>query len=121
MNLLNIILLSITSQGGWTVAIVGFLVVFIVLTLLVLIFNNIPKLINLKRKKNIKKSEAQGEIIENKLSISGEVNAAISMAIYLYINELHDEESNIITIKRVPKAYIPWSSKIFSIRNYPKR
>ena len=43
--------------------------------------------------------------------------AAIAMALYLYFNEMHDEESDIITVKRVSKTYSPWSSKLYSMRN----
>jgi glutaconyl-CoA/methylmalonyl-CoA decarboxylase subunit delta len=47
-----------------------------------------------------------------------EVQAAIAMALYLHFNEMHDEESNIITIQRVSKTYSPWSSKIYNMRNF---
>lgn len=48
------------------------------------------------------------------------VNAAIAMALYLHFNEMHDEESNVITIQRVSKTYSPWSSKIYNMRNFRK-
>jgi hypothetical protein len=47
---------------------------------------------------------------------SGDI-AAIAMALYLYFNEMHDQESDIITVKRVSKTYSPWSSKLYSMRN----
>lgn len=43
--------------------------------------------------------------------------AAIAMALYLYFNEIHDEESDIITVKRVSRTYSPWSSKLYNMRN----
>jgi hypothetical protein len=46
-----------------------------------------------------------------------ENEAAIAMALYLYFNEMHDDESDIITVKRVSKTYSPWSSKLYSMRN----
>jgi hypothetical protein len=49
--------------------------------------------------------------------IDGKEIAAISVAIYLYLNDMHDEESNVITIRRVSKTYSPWSSKIYNMRN----
>ena len=49
--------------------------------------------------------------------IPGDVNAAIAMALYLYFSEIHDEESNVITIKRVSRTYSPWSSKLYNMRN----
>ncbi len=44
-------------------------------------------------------------------------NAAIAMALYLCLDEIHDEESNVITIRRVSRIYSPWSSKLYSMRN----
>lgn len=57
--------------------------------------------------------EAPGE-----LEISAEENAAISAAIYLYINETHDEEQRVLTKKPISKTYSPWSSKIYTVHNF---
>ena len=46
-----------------------------------------------------------------------DAEAAIATALYLYFNEMHDEESDIITVTRVSKTYSPWSSKLYSMRN----
>lgn len=59
------------------------------------------------------KESDEGPEIE---SISGEVTAAISAALYLYMNEQHDDESGKITIKEVSRKYSPWSSKIYGMR-----
>ena len=48
---------------------------------------------------------------------SGEEYAAIAMALNLFFGELHDAESNVITIKRSYKANSEWCSKIFNMRN----
>ncbi|MDR1561949.1 MAG: OadG family protein [Dysgonamonadaceae bacterium] len=50
---------------------------------------------------------------------SGEIYAAIAMAIY-EATELHDEEHTILTIKEKAKQYSPWSSKIYTLRQTPK-
>ena len=56
--------------------------------------------------------------LQERPEISEKDNAvAIAMALYLYFNEMHDEESDIITVKRVSKTYSPWSSKLYSMRN----
>jgi hypothetical protein len=47
---------------------------------------------------------------------SGDI-AAIAMALNLHFSEMHDEESNLITINRVSRTYSPWSSKIYNMRN----
>lgn len=44
---------------------------------------------------------------------------ALSMALHLYLNDsIHDDESNVITIKRIQRRYSPWSSKIYSMNNF---
>ncbi|MCF6358769.1 MAG: hypothetical protein L3J54_13285, partial [Draconibacterium sp.] len=67
--------------------------------------------------KNISQEE---DTSDDHYIVEGNVTAAISLAIHLYFSELHDEESNIVTIKKVRKAYSPWSSKIYSVnQNWP--
>ncbi len=51
---------------------------------------------------------------------SGEIHAAIAMALYLYRNELHDQENPVITMIRTSKTYSPWSSKIYHLRRLPR-
>ncbi|PIE87489.1 MAG: hypothetical protein CSA01_00435 [Bacteroidetes bacterium] len=41
--------------------------------------------------------------------------AAVSYALHLYLSELHDEESNVITLKRVDNKYSPWNSKVYGL------
>ena len=52
--------------------------------------------------------------------LSGEVVAAIVMALYLYTNEIHDQEDPVITMVRVSRTYSPWSSKIYGLRKSPR-
>jgi len=35
----------------------------------------------------------------------------------LFYDEVHDNESNVITIKRIERRYSPWSSKIYGVNN----
>ena len=51
---------------------------------------------------------------------SGEEIAAIGMALYEHLNA-HDKEDTILTINKVKKAYSPWSSKIYTLRETPNR
>ncbi len=48
---------------------------------------------------------------------TGEIAAAISTAIHLYLKEQHDTENAILTIKQARKLYSPWSSKIYGTQN----
>ncbi len=51
---------------------------------------------------------------------SGEEIAAIAMALHDHL-DAHDRESTILTINKVRRAYSPWSSKIYSLRELPRR
>ena len=123
MNVL-LILLASTTDFGFTVALVGFSIVVFSLTLLVIVFTRLPKLVNMNLNRCRKKKKQIPENItsNNDYIVEGNVTAAISLAIHLYFSELHDNESNIVTIKKVKKAYSPWNSKIYSVnQNWPKQ
>jgi len=104
---------------GIGMTVIGYSVVFIALLLLYIIFYNLSKALTLNVRRILRK-EGKTEEASKVEEISGEVNAAIAYAIYLYYNELHDKENPIITINRVSKAYTPWSSKIYGLRQYPR-
>ncbi len=96
------------------IAIVGYVIVFMALLLLFWLFNMLPKILNAGIRK---KSAAKGTEILDHDDVSGEEIAAISMALHLHFSKLHDEESGVLTIKKVSRAYSPWSSKIYAVRN----
>lgn len=102
---------------GLVISIVGYSIVFIALVVLYFVFFQISKLLNMQLKSKLRR---QGKLNqdnkEETLSIPGEVAAAISMALYISC-QLHDEESNVLTIKKVSRIYSPWSSKIYGLRN----
>jgi len=112
-----IVQLSANMSEGYTVALVGYGIVFLALVALIIVFTNIPRLLKLNLKNKLKK---EGKTVSTEsLSIEGNVNAAIAMAIHMYFNEIHDEESGVITIQKVKKSYSPWSSKIYGVLNQP--
>ncbi len=49
---------------------------------------------------------------------TGEEIAAIVMALHEHL-DAHDSESTILTIDKVRRAYSPWSSKIYNLREVP--
>ena len=110
--------LSAISDYSITLAVVGYLTVFSALVVMYFVYSNIPKLIKLKTRRKLRK-EGKIKEAEKELTVTGEVNAAISMALYLYLNE-HDEESHTLTIKKVQRSYTPWSSRIYSVNDYYK-
>ncbi|MDO4164200.1 MAG: OadG family transporter subunit [Bacteroides sp.] len=52
---------------------------------------------------------------------SGEVFAAIAMALHEYQENVHDIEDTILTINKVKRNYSPWSSKIYTLRQTPHK
>lgn len=106
-----------------TIALVGYIIVFTALVILYLVFASVPKIIKLRHKilqkrKNCKNEENCEEEFQG--FITGQENAAIATAIYLFLNELHDEETAVMTIKKIKKVYSPWSSKLHGMNNILK-
>lgn len=116
----NFSLSNIWENGGILISVVGYVVVFAALFLLSIIITNFQKVLQLKQRKKLKEVGHRAADAED-LSISGEVSAAISTALYLHFEEKHDLESTILTIKKVQNTYSPWSSKLYGLREYPKR
>ncbi len=99
------------------ITIVGYFIVFVALVILYSVFFYVPKLLNLKFKKG-KSTAADGSMPANKeVELTGDVSAAICMALYLHFNQYHDEENTSMTIRRESRLYSPWSSKIYQVRN----
>lgn len=70
-----------------------------------------------------KKREAVAPIaaVSDKLGAdSGEEIAAVSMALHEHLN-MHDNEDLVLTINKVKRSYSPWSSKIYSLRELPRK
>ena len=57
---------------------------------------------------------------ENRLITNDEL-AAVAIALYKYSERMHDAEAMVLTINKASKVYSPWSSKIYSLRQYPKK
>lgn len=109
---------------GITVAIIGYVIVFFALLLSFFLFSNLPKLVYFKtRREHLKKrkQEKRAKTADDDIHVSADVTAAIAAALYLHYNEIHDPESNVITIQRVRKRYSPWSSKIYGLRKWPHK
>jgi glutaconyl-CoA/methylmalonyl-CoA decarboxylase subunit delta len=107
---------------GIIITLVGISVVFIALLVLSFIFGLIPKMLKVQMRKRFRKAGKISGDEECCTDISGDTNAAIALALHLYMSELHDMESNVMTIEKVSRRYSPWSSKIYGLRNlnYPK-
>jgi len=106
---------------GFVMAIIAMSVVFSGLILLYFTFKYVSRLYTLDIKKRFKRRNPEKEITDADIEeTSGEINAAIALALHMYKTQLHDMEDTVITIQKVAKAYSPWSSKIYGLRRTPK-
>lgn len=102
---------------GIIIAITGYMIVFTALVLLYFIFYYLSKAIVKNTKRKLARLGKMNHLKEDNEHISGEVTAAIAMAIFLN-RDLHDTESDILTIRKISKDYSPWSSKIYGMRYF---
>ena len=126
MNLLQISLLLAHEDWvytkGWIVTIAGFLIVVIALFILSSIFRGVASYFTKQdAKKNTTKVEQLTEAPKPAVKlaegeIAPEVLTAIGMALYLSTN-LHDEESNVITIERRATS---WNDKNYGVRHWKR-
>ncbi|MBO7586875.1 MAG: OadG family protein [Bacteroidales bacterium] len=114
---------------GIGLAIISMSVVFTALVLIYLML----KLFGYSSKKiaqrNAKKSEiesgaksslAAAEVKEDEEDqLTGEQIAAITMALHLHFNSMHDEESEVITIDMPSAHYSPWAQKELAMKKTP--
>ncbi len=118
----KIALFADRDENGFGMTIMAMAIVFSALLLLCLCFYAIGKIggavsrINKMRAHGVDKSDADETI---KSHDSGEEIAAIAMALYEHFNT-HDTENTILTINKVKRAYSPWSSKIYGLREVPQ-
>lgn len=114
------------DKYGVGMAIMAMSVVFLALLILSLSFRFIGKFSENLAKRNKLKAQTGEEVAITHETVktqgvdSGEEIAAICMALYEHLNA-HDNEDTILTINKVKKAYSPWSSKIYTLRELPRR
>ena len=110
---------------GIGMSITAMSVVFFGLILLYICFRGIGKIaVSLRRRNAMEAKDITCEIEakEKKLGEApGEVIAAISLAMHEMQNDVHDVEDTVLTITRVKRSYSPWSSKIYTLRETPKK
>lgn len=107
---------------GIGMTMIAMFVVFMALAILFVIYKNMGRFF-IRRGASAQKpvtSEVKVAAKHSEEEMSGEVNAAIAMALYLYQNELHDFENTVLTINKVSRNYSPWSSKIYTLRKLPR-
>ena len=102
----------------FAVAGIGFLTVFVVLVLMIGIMKAMGYFFTRQRK--VKSVAPTGEVEYEDHAISdAEIVAAIAVALKMYKSDLHDRESEMLTINRITRAYSPWNSKIHGLTQMP--
>lgn len=116
--------IQMSDPAGIGLTVVAVVVVFFALICIALILLGFGKAIisvqDKKANKSVAAAAKNGETIVSHKSAdtAGEVYAAIAAAIYLYNEELHDDEDAVITIQKVERAWTPWNAKFYNMNQY---
>ncbi len=125
MNMLTVLLSAVKepiATHDWVVTVGGFLIVITALVVLFFIFTGFSKLINHDFKKGKKNKEEKAVKTSTAASWKVDDDLAVVIALALSLSqEVHDEESGLVTITRIERRYSPWSSKIYGLNGLNKR
>lgn len=112
------------DSHGFGMAVMAMCIVFAALLVLAICFyiiNRIGASSSARRKEKALAGTQHEAVAAGRTdSDSGEAIAAIAMALHDHL-DAHDRESTVLTINKVRRAYSPWSSKIYSLRETPRR
>ena len=117
------------ANVGWIemllMTLIGFGVVFCVLVLLIFVMKGMGGVFTRQKKaEKAAKAAAAGVAVaddDHHEAISDqEIAAAIITALKLSKSNLHDQESEMVTINRIARAYSPWNSKIHGLTQVPE-
>jgi sodium pump decarboxylase gamma subunit len=112
------------ANVGWPemllMALFGFLMVFTVLVLLIFVMKGMGWIFTRDRKPKAVATSSAEPALDHAIS-DQEIAAAIITALKLYKSNLHDQESEMITISRIARAYSPWNSKIHGLTQVPEK
>lgn len=109
------------DKAGVGMTVMAMAIVFSALLVLCLCFYAIGNIgasiskINKMKAHGVEKHSVKDDF---KVHDSGEEIAAIAIALHDHL-DAHDTENTILTINKVKRAYSPWSSKIYSLREVP--
>lgn len=108
------------DENGFGMTVMAMCIVFTALLVLCLSFYAIGKIgAAVSRMNKMRAHGVEKEEIRTVQQDSGEEIAAIIMALHEHLNT-HDAESTVLTINKVKRAYSPWSSKIYGLREVPE-
>ncbi|NLA23386.1 MAG: OadG family protein [Bacteroidales bacterium] len=116
---------SAIDAKAWTIFITGFLVVVFAQWLIGVILKQFQNVISLQDKISLKKiAKSKDKTVDTVVKTDtkeqvkladDDKNIAIAMAMHLYFNEQHDDESYMLTINTAERLNSPWAKKSFNI------
>ncbi|WP_295936450.1 OadG family transporter subunit [uncultured Alistipes sp.] len=118
------------DPNGIYVTIVSVTVVVMALIVLTILIQLFAKFMVKSAQKKAAQSKVRGVLVDEMnitapigcdSVVNGEIIAAIALAVKLNKDEMHDRESDVITINKVARVYSPWSSKIHGLTQMPER
>ena len=125
MNMLMIMLSAVRepiATHDWVVTVGGFCIVITALVVLFLIFTGFSKLVNHDFKKGKKTTTSTTPSTSTAAGWKVDEDLAVVIGLALSLSkDVHDEESGLVTIKRVERRYSPWSSKIYGLNGLNRR
>ncbi|MDE7159555.1 MAG: OadG family protein [Muribaculaceae bacterium] len=107
---------------GFAITIIAMCIVLAALVVLCILFQLFGKISTgvLARKKHEVTGNPDNNPDNHEALDSGETIAAIAAALAEHFGQGHDIEDTILTIRRMKRAYSPWNSKIYNIRQAPE-
>lgn len=115
---------AVNDSWGGAITIIAMVIVIsalAILSILFLCFGKISESLLSKKKRQTAKNSEGKPIAHHEAEVdSGEVIAAIGMALSEHFGDGHDMEETILTIRRMKRAYSPWNSKIYNLRQMPE-
>lgn len=111
------------DRFGGAITIIAMCIVLsalVILSILFLCFGKISTAVMSSKKRKAHGVTAETSEEHHDELDSGEVIAAIGMALAEHFGQGHDMEDTILTIKRMKKSYSPWNSKIYNMRQIPE-
>ena len=109
--------ISELDSTGMGMAIVAMAVVFGALIFIFFSLKSFTLADNISTKKKLEAEEAKTQedvpvvVKSSGTEETGEICAAIAMALHLFASHEHDQESEIVTINKTIRPYSPWSQK----------
>lgn len=111
-----------SDPAGVGISVVAIVVVFLALVCITLIFGGNAKSIKWAQDRRARraaiKAGVSAEAVQKPSDTTGEVYAAIAAAIFMYQEDMHDEEHAILTISKVERAWTPWNAKFYNMNQY---